>query len=531
MNDLSALGLPSVQTSHHGGKNHKSGAAHGGAKDGETFGDLIGGAGKKNARKLALADKEDQAAHAVKPHPEKNQTLHVTAKNAGKHVVAAADELDALDDFGDADFADGDVTDAGETAEADERSLVPDTNEDAEAQGRVRLSKGIRQLMKTGAQGGVPGEQGAVEARTGKTQDGKSRDAEISDKPAAKETSKASPSAELHALLGMKADNADDLATADAGADDARRTEIDERSEKPSARHAGHDTGEKAAEAGNAKPQHAAEAIGIAADTGYRAASAHTVLAQAIASTPVSSDADDKKTSSGNENAKVPLVSGAGKSRTADVDMQKVADNGKGKPASAGGDVDFVSVVESRRYLGFSGDGNAAALTSAIKADPTWTQALHDAAGRASPTATEVNTLKLQMNPEHLGNMTASLRLKGEELSVEVRVETVEAYRKLSNDQDSIVKALQDQGFSIDQVSIQLSPSARSDSGQGSSQNQSGNAGQNLQQGGQGDNARQRDESARRNANQNNWTENGKTSSFGNSGSSPDASRAGNIYL
>src|SRR5690606_4170468 len=112
-----------------------------------------------------------------------------------------------------------------------------------------------------------------------------------------------------------------------------------------------------------------------------------------------------------------------------------VADTDK---RSNGPKFDTATVLEARRYLGFSTDTNTATLTGAIKSDATWTNALSQA-GRVGlslegDTVREVNTLKLQMNPGDLGNMVASLKLKGDELTVEVSVETIDAYRQLSSD-------------------------------------------------------------------------------------------------
>ena len=54
---------------------------------------------------------------------------------------------------------------------------------------------------------------------------------------------------------------------------------------------------------------------------------------------------------------------------------------------------------------------------------------------------------------------------EGDELTVEVSVETIDAYRQLSADQDGLVKALQDQGFSIDKVTVQLNAAERTEAG------------------------------------------------------------------
>lgn len=150
---------------------------------------------------------------------------------------------------------------------------------------------------------------------------------------------------------------------------------------------------------------------------------------------------------------------------------------------------DQVTVLDSRRYLGFGGD-NAKALTAALANEANRALAPYTTMTDVSvqATATTVNTLKIQMNPEHLGTMTASLRLKGEELSVEVTVDTIEGYRHLARDQSAIVQSLRDQGFSVDQVSIQLNPAPKTESQQ-QDQGQYG-SNQNLREG-QGDAQRQ----------------------------------------
>lgn len=190
---------------------------------------------------------------------------------------------------------------------------------------------------------------------------------------------------------------------------------------------------------------------------------------------------------------------------------------------------EFVTVLESRRYLGFGADTNPGALTHAIKNDSALSNALSIAhlSADKTVTSTEVNTLKLELNPENLGSMTASLRLKGDELSVEVRVETIEAYRQLTNDRDGIVRALQDHGFSIDQVSVQLSPSAKGEGSQDSSQ---GSNGQNLREG-QGESNRQREDNTRRMTNSNTWPENDQSISQNSVGSQSGSNGSANLYL
>lgn len=173
----------------------------------------------------------------------------------------------------------------------------------------------------------------------------------------------------------------------------------------------------------------------------------------------------------------------------ADVTAEETAKSGRTGDELSFDGFDQLTVLDSRRYLGFGGD-NAKLLTTALAGEANRALApyatLTDVSTQA--TATTVNTLKIQMNPEHLGTMTASLRLKGEELSVEVTVDTIEGYRHLAKDHSAIVQSLRDQGFSVDQVSIQLNPAPKTESQQ-QDQGQNG-SNQNLREG-QGDAQRQ----------------------------------------
>jgi chemotaxis protein MotD len=98
-----------------------------------------------------------------------------------------------------------------------------------------------------------------------------------------------------------------------------------------------------------------------------------------------------------------------------------------------------------------------------------------DVVDHAQPRTPWVQTLKVQLHPAELGPVTASLRLAGEQLEVDIRVESTEAYHRLHKDADIIVKAFRALGYEIDQVSIQQpspsQPGQRSDSGIGGSPN------------------------------------------------------------
>jgi flagellar hook-length control protein FliK len=82
-----------------------------------------------------------------------------------------------------------------------------------------------------------------------------------------------------------------------------------------------------------------------------------------------------------------------------------------------------------------------------------------------------LNTLKIQLNPAELGVVTATMKLNGDNLQVQLRVENIDAYRMLSEDSSSIVKALKGQGFGIDQINLTLASSDRGSNQQGNAQN------------------------------------------------------------
>jgi chemotaxis protein MotD len=76
------------------------------------------------------------------------------------------------------------------------------------------------------------------------------------------------------------------------------------------------------------------------------------------------------------------------------------------------------------------------------------------APGLAGPGAAPMHSLKIELHPAELGMVTASLRLSGEQLSIELKPETEGAYRRLSADSEAIVKSLRGLGFEVDKVTI-----------------------------------------------------------------------------
>ncbi|MGO8657576.1 flagellar hook-length control protein FliK, partial [Rhizobium ruizarguesonis] len=87
-----------------------------------------------------------------------------------------------------------------------------------------------------------------------------------------------------------------------------------------------------------------------------------------------------------------------------------------------------------------------------------------------------------QMNPLDLGLVTATMRLSGDALNVDLKVETGAAYRQMKEDHGKILEALRSQGYAVENVTISMAPVERSDAGnQGQASQQ-----QSLPQQGQG---------------------------------------------
>ncbi|MBL8577522.1 MAG: flagellar hook-length control protein FliK [Mesorhizobium sp.] len=111
---------------------------------------------------------------------------------------------------------------------------------------------------------------------------------------------------------------------------------------------------------------------------------------------------------------------------------------------------------------------------------------------RASASPTSAQSLKIQLHPAELGMVTATLRFAGEQLSIELKVENQEAYRRLSADSDVIVNSLRDLGYDIDRVSVvqpsAAAPGAKADASMSMVQSQ-GRSAEQFGQGASGENA------------------------------------------
>ncbi|RUY11530.1 flagellar hook-length control protein FliK, partial [Mesorhizobium sp. M2A.F.Ca.ET.040.01.1.1] len=103
----------------------------------------------------------------------------------------------------------------------------------------------------------------------------------------------------------------------------------------------------------------------------------------------------------------------------------------------------------------------ASALVEVLASDNGVQQAFASASAGSQTTnsvAVPTHVLKIELHPAELGVVTASLRLSGEQLSIEMKPETHEAYRRLTTDSDAIVKSMRSLGFDVDKVTI-LQPS------------------------------------------------------------------------
>ena len=196
--------------------------------------------------------------------------------------------------------------------------------------------------------------------------------------------------------------------------------------------------------------------------------------------------------------------------------------------------IESVSVLDSRRYIGLAQNTNSAAVTAAISGDQEWAHAMQASsslsnAAEWTSTGKVVNTLKIQMNPIELGLVTATMRLQGDALNVDLKVETPAAYRQLKEDHGKIIEALRSQGFAIDNVTISMAPVDRSDTGnQATAQGQQ--QGQAFAQQGQGGEARERqNHSGQRTGGGFNGS--GESGVESTSSGAAGSGRAGDVYL
>lgn len=261
---------------------------------------------------------------------------------------------------------------------------------------------------------------------------------------------------------------------------------------------------------------------------------------EAVGNRPSNQD-DQSGKKSGDQDSKA-----AGALKAVGSDATQTTDKVPGTETDKPSKTETVTVLEARRFVG-SGESlsaNTQALVSGMKGDSDWAAAMKAASAANATvseqrTATPVNTLKIQMTPENLGNVTATLRLHGDQLTVHLSVESADAFKQLSHDKDGLVQSLKSQGFTVDQVSVQMTPAsadksvAQSSSGQqtggqqqGGQQMQDGSAGQFAQQRGQENNRRQQD-----NGFTTNWQADDRRTTVDTGSVAPDSTRSGQVYL
>jgi chemotaxis protein MotD len=253
-------------------------------------------------------------------------------------------------------------------------------------------------------------------------------------------------------------------------------------------------------------PQSAAAAL-TSADVKTQAAPDQSLPKLAnVAPNDISVDADDTMSAlprTGDDTIATAqtfrLVRADGRGGSLDMSISKGSDDTAQADitTSGSGNAQTVTVLDSRRYLGLAANSNTALVTSVLGGDKDWSRAMQPGsalANAASWTSTGkvVNTLKIQLNPNDLGEVTATMRLSGDQLSVDLKVRTSEAYRQLHADQSHMVDALRAQGYQVDSITVTMAASG--DQSSDSSSRQSGFQGQSQQQSlmnqGQGGDAR-----------------------------------------
>lgn len=248
----------------------------------------------------------------------------------------------------------------------------------------------------------------------------------------------------------------------------------------------------KTGEAGSAEKT----TVGIDAKTSGQASDALAVVSgnlESVKADDVKVPGAENTDSADGRTFRISRADGRGVS----MDVHLGAEQVGSKDGAKKSDLENVSVLESRRYIGLAQNTNSAAVTAALSGDSEWARAMQPSSALSNAadwtsTGKVVNTLKIQMNPIDLGLVTATMRLAGDALNVDLKVETGAAYRQLKEDHGKILESLRSQGYAVDNVTISMAPVERADAGsQAGSQGQASQQ-QSLPQQGQGGEARER---------------------------------------
>ncbi|MBT9371927.1 flagellar hook-length control protein FliK [Rhizobium sp. CSW-27] len=370
----------------------------------------------------------------------------------------AADDRAGRETQADSDAGTG-VSDTDETGSTPRVELSAATL--ARSRALAAMQAGLSSEAKTGkAAGGVASEAGLDKAadreglrsrigktaaatdvsRRGSTGDGETASAEAADggKGEAAETVQASTAPDgLTSVLSML-----------AGASQADAT--------LAGRQAGAATRASGRQAGEDKQADRSQAVASAAEAELAALSGEPQSLDLPSGQTLSTDERTFRfSSSRGKGASMEMIIGTGRDGLASVETR----------SATTGQAETIAVLDSRRFLGFGQSVNGAALTAAMSGDPEWAGAMQPGASLSnaaaqSSTGNVVNTLKLQMTPIDLGTVTATLRLVGDELNVQLTVETRAAHKQLTQDSSGILDALRAQGFSVDQVTVSIAPSS-----------------------------------------------------------------------
>ncbi|MCM2291377.1 flagellar hook-length control protein FliK [Allorhizobium sp. BGMRC 0089] len=238
--------------------------------------------------------------------------------------------------------------------------------------------------------------------------------------------------------------------------------------------------------------------IAVAATAQDQSAGQNTAMA-ATSTTAFTSAVSDKTTPSkpdGNTAAEaLHLVSGS-KSGTDSLQekLEAATQDSSGNDDKTSDLMQNVTVVDSRRIIAPVSNNNGVNIAAAMTGNSEWVSAMRSHAASASDDSQSsladrtMNSLQIKMTPDNLGTVTANLKLTNGELSVNLVVDNSAAYRKLHDDQNSLVSSLKAQGFAVDHVSITMTSSDQSGSNanQNNGQNQSSAQQQAMQQNGGG---------------------------------------------
>jgi flagellar hook-length control protein FliK len=186
-------------------------------------------------------------------------------------------------------------------------------------------------------------------------------------------------------------------------------------------------------------PSNAGEAAGSASE------GQTTGRATQAASTPVADEAP------------VLLDPGSGDAETGSSDQGDRDDRGgRGAPAAEAARTSAAAGPAATAQP-MPGAGPGAQFLDALGSDAVFLRAARSAvasadAGKQAPGG--IQSLTIQLKPYDLGTVTANLKMDGDNIAIEIEVDTAEAHRRLSDESASIVKALKGHGIVVDQVTI-----------------------------------------------------------------------------